>query len=337
MRLKDYVKDKFIDILIVLIMLFFVTMMLIVFKVKLSFALAIIILILFCLLSIFFYNFFKKKVFYDNFENILNNIDKKYLISEMITEPNFLEGKILYDSLYLTNKSMNDRINNYKCSFDDLKDYIEMWIHEVKIPLANLILISHNSEKNIKITKEINRIENYIEQVLYYFRSENVQTDYLIKKYDLRKIINKVVVKNKEAFIFNKVSLKLTDFNYSVLTDSKWLEFIINQIINNSLKYTKENGVIEINAFSENSNIILEIIDNGIGIKQSDLYKVFEKTYTGYNGRVGGSSTGMGLYICKKLCDKLGHQIKIESKKGKYTKVSIVFKENDFYNVLTLQ
>lgn len=337
MRLKDYVKDKFIDILIVLIMLFFVTMMLIVFKVKLSFVLAIIILILFCLLSMFFYNFFKKKVFYDNFENILNNIDKKYLISEMITEPNFLEGKILCDSLYLTNKSMNDRINNYKCSFDDLKDYIEMWIHEVKIPLANLILISHNSEKNIKITKEINRIENYIEQVLYYFRSENVQTDYLIKKYDLRKIINKVIVKNKEAFIFNKVSLKLSDFNYSVLTDSKWLEFIINQIINNSLKYTKENGLIEINAFSENSNIVLEIIDNGIGIKQSDLYKVFEKTYTGYNGREGGSSTGMGLYICKKLCDKLGHQIKIESKKGKYTKVSIIFKENDFYNVLTLQ
>ena len=334
MKIKDYIKDKIIDIFVIVIMLLLLILMLLVFKMKTSYIIAIIILITVSLLFLFVKNFIKRKIYYDNFINTLNNIDKKYLISEMILRPNFLEGKILYDSLYIVDKSMNDKINSYKYSIEDLKDYIEMWIHEVKIPLSNLVLISHNNEKNPKITKEIGRIENYIDQVLYYFRSENAENDYLIRKYDLKKIINKVVIKNNEAFIYNKIILKLEDFNYFVLTDSKWLEFIINQIINNSLKYTKENDVIEINAYEKDSKIILEITDNGIGISKGDIFKVFEKTFTGSNGRNNGSSTGMGLYICKKLCDKLGHQIRIESEKGKYTKVSIIFEENEFYNVL---
>ena len=334
MKLKDYIKDKLKDIFVSCTMILLLILMLMVFKVKISFIIAIIIVIVLSLLFIFFNNFIKRKIYYDNFINTLNNIDKKYLISEMITRPNFLEGKILYDSIYAIDKSMNDKINNYKYSIENLKDYIEMWIHEVKIPLSNLLLIYHNNKKDPKITKEISRIENYIDQVLYYFRSENAENDYLIKKYDLKKIINKAIIKNKELFIYNKITLKLEDLNYSVLTDSKWLEFIINQIINNSLKYTKENGTIKINAYEKDSNIILEIIDDGIGISKGDLFKVFEKTFTGNNGRNNGSSTGMGLYICQNLCDKLGHQIKVESEEGKYTKVSIIFNENDFYNVL---
>jgi len=190
MKLKDYIKDKLKDIFVSCTMILLLILMLMVFKVKISFIIAIIIVIVLSLLFIFFNNFIKRKIYYDNFINTLNNIDKKYLISEMITRPNFLEGKILYDSIYAIDKSMNDKINNYKYSIENLKDYIEMWIHEVKIPLSNLLLISHNNKKDPKITKEISRIENYIDQVLYYFRSENAENDYLIKKYDLKKIIN---------------------------------------------------------------------------------------------------------------------------------------------------
>ena len=335
MKLKEYIKSNFLSIIVVFISIFLLAMMMIAFKIRVQFMIAIFFIIILMLLIIFFYGFFRKKIFYDSYINNLNNLDQKYLITEVVTKPNFLEGEILYNSLYEIDKSMNEKINSYKYSLDEFEDYIEMWIHEVKVPLSNLVLINHNkNEKDLKTLKEIKRIEDYVEQILYYARSENVEKDYLIKKYDLKKIVNKVILKNKEAFIYKKVSLQIKKFDYKVLTDSKWLQFIINQIINNSLKYCKENAIIEIDAEKKKGEVVLSIYDNGIGIKQSDIYEVFNKSFTGQNGRATSSSTGMGLYICQKLCAKLGHKITIESKYGEYTKVNISFNENEFYDVL---
>lgn len=334
MKFISYLKDKILELIIFSIMFFLLIMMFFAFKIDISLIVVTVIIIFFSFALVFIYSFYRKKTFYDTFLSNLENLDQKYLITETVSKPNFLEGKILHDSLYEIDKSMKEKINNYKDTLDDFEDYIEMWIHEVKIPLANLILINHNSGGNEKIKRETVKLENYVEQILYYARSENAEKDYLIKKYDLKEIINKVVLKNKDSFIFNKVTLKISDFSCMVLTDCKWLEFIINQIINNSLKYSKESLKLEIDAKKENNSIVLSIKDNGIGIKKSDIYKVFDKSFTGYNGRERSVSTGMGLYICKKLCDKLGHKIKIESKENKYTIVTIVFEENEFYNVL---
>ena len=170
---------------------------------------------------------------------------------------------------------------------------------------------------------------------MYYVRSENAQKDYLIKETKISKVISNVAMKNKDILLENNINLEVEVGDKKVLTDSKWLEFIVNQIISNSIKYIKK-GVehyIKITAKENEKSIILKIYDNGIGIKKSDIPKVFDKTFTGNNGRKIETSTGMGLYITKQLCKKLGHKVTIDSKENEYTEVSIFFNKDDFLYV----
>lgn len=210
-----------------------------------------------------------------------------------------------------------------------------MWVHEVKLPLSSILLMTYKKDDISKVIEPTKRIENFVEQVLYYARSENVEKDYIIKECNLKDIISKVIKKNKEIFILEKIEIKLEKLeNKKVLSDSKWLEFIINQIISNSLKYVdKEKSIITISTSENEKNIILKIQDNGIGIPKSDIKKVFDKSFTGENGRKIQTSTGMGLYIAKQLCEKLGHKIEIESEQNKYTSVFITFSKDQFYNI----
>ena len=178
-------------------------------------------------------------------------------------------------------------------------------------------------------------MDNYIDQILYYVRSENAEKDYIIKEKDLREIIKNVALKNKDDLLENNVRIDVDIHNEKVLTDAKWLEFILNQIINNSIKYKKNNvdSYIKITSEEDKNQIYLSIYDNGIGIPEKDISRVFDKSFTGENGRTLAKSTGMGLNIAKKLCNKLGHKIIIESKIQEYTKVTIIFSKNDFYKI----
>ena len=241
-------------------------------------------------------------------------------------------------ALYEIDKSMNENVRIEKEQLLDNKEYIEMWIHEVKRPLASLVL-TLNNQKNIldRKTKNIlKRLEDYVDQVLYYVRSENAEKDYFIKEVDLSKVIKNVGIKNMDDLLDNKVEFIVDKTNYKVFTDSKWLEFILNQIINNSIKYKRniDNSYIKIYVKDNLDTTVLIIEDNGIGIKTSDIRQVFDKTFTGTNGREKTTSTGMGLYIAKNLCKKLGHKIEIESKENEYTRVFITFAKNKFYDVL---
>ena len=164
---------------------------------------------------------------------------------------------------------------------------------------------------------------------------ETLVVDYLIKKCDLNQIIKNVIKKNQDSLLYQNIAIKIKNIEATVLSDSKWLEFIINQIISNSIKYHGESDcLISFNVIQNKNHISLEILDNGIGIKDSELPYVFDKSFTGENGRLVSSATGMGLYIVKNLCHKLGHQIAIESKQGKYTKVIIDFNNEDYYKVV---
>lgn len=295
-----------------------------------------IIVIFICLIMI--YDFFRKTSFYRSYYSMLEELDEKYLICEMIKEPDFLEGKILYHSLYDINKSMLERIGELESSIDQFKDYVEMWIHEVKIPLSRLTLTVHNhqTEINTAVLEQVHKLENQVDLILYYVRSQTAQKDYLIKATSLSQMVKNTVKKNKDYFIYQKVKIILKDLDDVVYTDSKWLEFILNQILNNSFQYTQDclQPIIEISTIKKNNQITLSILDNGIGIQESDLPRVFEKTFTGDNGRIQKKSTGMGLYICQKLCQQLGHDICIESKYHEYTKVMITFHNDRFYDVL---
>ena len=250
----------------------------------------------------------------------------------MLLEPNFLEGKILYDVLDEVNKNEHDLISKLKKKQDDFKEYIELWIHEVKLPLASLTLMNRKDKSTLRVLKEL---EDYVEQILYYVRCENANNDYLIKEWDLDTIIKNVALRNKDDLLALNIDFKVDNCNLKVLTDSKWLEFIINQIVSNSIKYKKDKGSsLEITGEDFDKFVTITIYDNGKGISKSDLPRVFNKTFTGTNGRSASSkSTGMGLYLCRELCEKLGHKIEIDSKVDEYTKVIITIYKKDFYNV----
>lgn len=332
-----FVKDNKVNILVSLLLFILVILLMFTFQVN---SFLIIISIIFFLSSFIFlllYNYFRKKKFYNELINNTKLLDKKYLVLETLNEPSFLEGKILYDSLYQIDKSMNERIKLYEKNLSDFKEYVEMWIHEVKIPLSSLSLMCHNHHNEIdkKYLNQINKLDNYVDQVLYYVRSNDVEKDFLIKKTNLEKVINSVMIKNKDEILLNNITVSVENLNVFVYTDTKWLIFIINQILNNSIKYKKKNGnsLIKIYATEEKDLVNLFIYDNGIGINKSDITRVFDKTFTGENGRKDANSTGMGLYIVKKLIDKLGHKISISSKENEYTEVKITFGKNDLYNI----
>ena len=278
--------------------------------------------------------YFKRKKFYDNLLNMLEELDEKYLITEIIKTPNFLEGQIFKNSLEQIDKSMLENVNKYKYMTEDYKEYIELWIHEIKIPIATSKMVIENNKNAItkSIDEELDKVENYIEQALFYARSNTVEKDYYIRKVFLKEIVNESIKKNKSSLIQEKISIDIHDLDIEVNTDNKWIVFILNQIIQNSIKYRKkENSVIEIYANQGKENVILYIKDNGIGIKQGEITRVFEKGFTGTNGRLSNKkSTGIGLYLCKKLCNKLGIGIELNSVQNEGTEVKLVFPKDSY-------
>ncbi len=337
MKFKKYLLDKIISIIISIVGFIITIFMLNAFKIQNDLKIAITIIFSMVLLFNILYDYLRKYNFYTKLLKTLDSLDKKYLILEMINKPNFYEGELFYQSLYEINKSMIENVKEYSLNVANFKEYVEMWIHEVKIPISSLTLLNHNHQDQIdrRCVEEIRKLDNYIDQILYYVRSENAEKDYIIKEKDLQETIKNVALKNKDDLLENNIKLEVDINNEKVLTDSKWLEFILNQIINNSIKYKKDDveSYVKISIIEDKEKIYLSIYDNGIGIPSKDISRVFNKSFTGENGRLREKSTGMGLYIAKKLCDKLGHKITIESKLGEYTKVTIIFSKNDFYKI----
>ena len=332
MKLSTYLKDKLYAFIIFIIYIIILILFLIALKLSSSIIIFITAFTIVIFFVILFFDYFRKRKFYSELLDKLNTLDKKYLLIEMVLVPNFLEGKILYDVLDEVNKNEHDLISNLKNKQEDFKEYIELWIHEVKLPLASLTLINRKDKNTLR---ELKRIEDDVEQILYYVRCENANNDYLIKEWNLDTIIKNVALRNKDDLLALDIDFKVDNCNLKVLTDSKWLEFIINQIVSNSIKYKKDkDSSLEINGEDFDNYVTITIYDNGKGISKSDLPRVFNKTFTGNNGRVNSSkSTGMGLYLCKELCNKLGHKIEIDSKVDEYTKVIITIYKKGLYNL----
>lgn len=336
MKYIDYLKDNIISIFIYLITILLIFLMLNVFKLDISVNILTTVILLLCGISIITINFHRKDIFYKSYLGSLNKLSKKYLILETIPEPNTYEERIMVDSLYEINKSMIENINDYQRNIIEFKEFVEIWIHEVKIPISSMVLKCHNNKEKYdkSLLSIIRRLDNNIDEILYYVRSENTEKDFSISEVDLKEVIHNVSIKNKDDLLENNIKFEASIKKVNVNTDKKWLEFIVNQIINNSIKYKKEkDSVIRISYRDEENKTILEIYDNGIGIPSKDLSRVFEKSFTGSNGRDKVKSTGMGLYIIKKLCDKLGHSIYIDSVEKEYTKVIIEFGKNDLYKL----
>ena len=256
---------------------------------------------------------------------------------------NFLEQNILND-LEALPKSLDIRIDYYHKIIEklyeelekltqenrqkntDMVDYYSMWVHQIKTPIAAMNFLLDNEEVDQKILQqELFKIERYVEMVLTYIRLDSVSSDYVITKINLDEVVKDSVKKYATIFINKKIKLNYVSHETMVISDKKWLSFAFEQILGNSVKYSRADGEITIKTYE--NRLVIE--DKGIGIKEEDLPRIFEKGFTGFNGRYEKKSSGLGLYLCKKTLDKLGHHIEISSTVGKGTRVEITFPKED--------
>lgn len=200
----------------------------------------------------------------------------------------------------------------------DIADYNVLWAHQIKTPISAMRLLIQSEGGSRELLDQIFRIEQYVEMVLNYHRLNSSSSDWLLQKQPLDGILRQSIRKYAKQFIGKKLSLQYEETDQIVLTDEKWLCFVVEQILSNALKYTKNGGI---HIYTKGYR--LYISDTGIGIQKSDLPRIFEQGYTGYNGRADKKSTGIGLYLCRQVCEKLGHRISVESEVGKGTTVCL--------------
>ena len=333
MSIITFIKERMPFLIINLILFFLIATLMKIVSVPLNIVFILLLIWFGPLLIYMFLEFIKYKKYLSNLTKTVEGLDIKYLLPEVIEEAEFQEARIINDVFRQCNKSMHENVKHYKNEQCEYREYIETWVHEIKTPIASAKLILENDDSSLseRINYEMKRVEGFIEQVLYYARSSDVSKDYIIKEFKLRNVVMKAVKSNSRDFISKNIKLNIKEIEGNIFTDEKWVEFIINQIIINAVKFSNSNkGEVVICSKVNENNIILTIEDNGVGINEKDVDRVFEKGFTGENGRKFGKSTGIGLYLCKKLCDKLGIGITLSSKVNEGTKVVLIFPQGKF-------
>ncbi|MBL1227731.1 sensor histidine kinase [Enterococcus sp. BWB1-3] len=257
----------------------------------------------------------------------------------------YLKGAAKTEEI-LTQEYVNSLLNEHQKVMEKIidnqqehKEYIDSWVHEIKVPLAALKLLLDSAEDDLSediyslAENELAKMDEYVEQVLYYSRLDSFSKDYLIQEYSLKQVVQSVIKSQAYSFIQKNLRFSLEGEDQKVLTDGKWLEFIFRQLISNAVKYTPSRGKITV-VFSRNKEgISLELKDSGIGIPAKDINRIFDKGFTGENGRQSAQhSTGLGLYLAKQLADKLGLELSAESVEQEGTTMLLFFPFINYYN-----
>lgn len=232
---------------------------------------------------------------------------------------------LLFEKLALLEMDKKNRAIEEREKLNDLMDYYTLWAHQIKTPIAaSSLLVGEIEDKKVKnqLEQELFKIESYVNIVLQYLRLESFHEDLVLKKENIGDLVKEIVKKYAIFFIQKGLSLSLHDLDRTIITDRKWFVVILEQVLSNSLKYTSQGGIKIY--FQEDT---LYIKDSGLGIQDADLLRVFERGFSGYNGRLTQQSSGLGLYLSKKIADELGHQISIASQVGQGTTVMISFSE----------
>ena len=207
--------------------------------------------------------------------------------------------------------------------YQENEDFFALWAHQIKTPIAALTVLLQEEDPDIAASRqELLKIEGYVEMALGYTRYENMGNDLVLESQPLDQLVKNVVKKYSTMFIYKHLSVQLDHLEYHVLTDEKWFSFVLEQLLSNALKYTTQGG-IHIYGEEDSDGLHVIVQDTGIGIREEDLPRVFEKGFTGYNGRMDKKASGLGLYLCKGICTKLGHRLTIESELEKGTRVMI--------------
>ena len=321
-KIKDIITEKWISIFFCFITIMFLAFYLYYTGYEIQKIIPVTILLLTICIFYFVINILRTKKDLENLIHMFEKLEKPYYIGESIKPSNRIKDKIYISIIKKSCKAMLETISEYEIANNDYRDFIEHWVHSIKTPVSVVQLICTNnpSAVNSKIQSEIQRIENEIERILFFSKSQNFHNDYILKSFTLKKVINDAIIANKSLLIENNAKIEIKDCQQTILSDSKWFQFIITQLLTNSIKYKKVNS-LNINIYSEEKNgyIYIYYSDDGIGIPANEIKRVFEKGFTGTNGRKTSKSSGFGLYLCNVLCTKLGIKISCQSIIGEGT------------------
>lgn len=247
-------------------------------------------------------------------QQILKNIQ---ISTEKLPEPKTLVEADYQEMIFALKQMRDEDMTEWQKERQENMDYYTTWVHQIKTPISvmRMILQAEDTKENRDLAAELFRIEQYVEMVLSYLRLGSETSDFVFQEYKLDEIIRQAIHKYASQFIRKRIRLVYEPSEMTVLTDEKWLLFVIEQILSNAVKYTQE-GTVTITVTPDQ---ILKIADTGIGIAPEDIPRIFEKGFTGYNGRADKKSTGLGLYLCRMAADRLSSQIRVESVIGKGT------------------
>ncbi len=281
---------------------------------------------------IFILDYWRRNKYYKTLIKILDSLNEKTLLSEIINEPNFIEGQILFDVLKISNKYQNDKIAEAQTQNQEYQEYIDAWVHEIKTPITSARLIIENNKNvtTLKIDDELQKIERYVEQVLYYSRSTAIEKDFKVENTTLKFLVSSALKNYSKSLVQAKGKIQMCDLDIPLCADAKSVVFVIGQIISNAIKYRNNDFQLSFSSQIKNNAVCLMISDNGIGISQADIPRIFDKGFTGESGRTFTKSTGIGLYLCKKLCDKMNIEITLSSIMGSETTVTLCFPTESF-------
>ena len=278
-------------------------------------------------LTVNMFDFFQQRARLLELKSILDGLERKYLFMECVPQPKELYERRLFDLARLAGRAMTGAVSDAQASQREYREYVERWVHEIKAPLtaARLICRELDGGTRRKLTAELSQIEAHVERALFYARAENPEQDCVLRQVKLEKIAAQAIENHRSLLIQNGIQVETKGLDCTVFTDEKWAVFILGQLLQNAARYRGPEPVITLSAKPLGKQVQLTVTDNGIGIPAHELPRVFDRGFTGSNGRSRGGSTGMGLYLCRKLSGFLELGLEIVSEEGKRTTVTLTF------------
>lgn len=272
--------------------------------------------------------FLRQKNHLRQLEAIMAGLDQKHLFAACVPKPHSAYERHLYDLLRRAGRAMTSTVSNAQATPRDYQEYIESWVHEVKAPItaAQLICRSVAPEPRRKLLRELGQIENHVERALFYARAESPERDFVVREVSLSSIVSQALERHRALLIQSGMGIETEGLNCTVYTDEKWAAFLLGQLLQNAVRYRRDaQPVLVLSARLLGRQVQLTVADNGIGIPAHELPRIFDRGFTGSNGRARGGSTGMGLTICRKLAGFLQIDLAVQSAQGQGTCVTLTF------------